>query len=304
MDILRTRPLFLLLLCAVPAFLGGAEAQWWGAPRGGASFKHLGLATEARSAALSGAGAAWSGPGIASMQPAALTVTPLRLTFNRAWLPEQVDGTLDRVELRGPYALAFAAEIVDYGDLDGYDEDGGTAGNYGAGAWRLSAAWGRTKQSWSWGVRLSGGRYEIEDEHSWAMTGDMGVTYGLPLGLRLGTVLRHLGWATPFLHDEPSLPTELVVGVVQEGHWRDRLLGWSVGVDLRRRNGDGLAAIVAGELLFKERIALRLGYPFGEDQPGVSAGLGLYSEWIDADYAVVSDGLYGLRHQLSLSLFL
>jgi len=295
------------LLCFFPALLFSSEANWWGVAKGGASFKHLALATETRSAALSGAGVAWSGRGIASMQPAMQAAEPLRLAFHRTWLPEEVGAKLDRFEVMsgsGKNGFSFAGEMIGYDEIEGYDDDGNRVGDYGAGAWQLNATFSRNLGVWRWGARIAGGQFEIEEADSWAMMGDFGITRDLPLGFRLGTALRHLGWATAFVKDEPSLPTELAVGLVQEGSWRNRWISWSLGVDLRRRNGDGLAAVTALELLWNDRIAVRVGYPFGEDHPGLSGGFGLRSRWIDADYAVISDGLYSLRHQLGLSLLL
>lgn len=296
---------FATLLLSVAAI--AAEGSWWGEAKGGTSYNHLALPTETRAAALAGASAAWNGRGVGGLQPAALQNEPLRLTFNRTWLPQQIDATLDRVELvtgSGRNGFSFAGEVLDYNDFDGYDDDGRAVGKYGAGAWRLAAGWGRSWESWSWGVEISGGRFEIEQEHSWMMVGSMGIVRSLPAGFRLGTVFRNVGWATPFIHDEPSLPTEMAVGLLQQGSLSNRLLGWSGGVEARRRNGEGLAWIASAELLLKERVAFRVGYPFGEDHPSLSGGLGVRSRWIDADYSIIGDGLYGLRHQLALSLLL
>lgn len=301
---MRRSLLWTVLFFCTPVLMG-AEAVRWGAPQGSASFKHWGLATETRAAALSGIGAAWTGRGISAQQPATIRPDPLRLSFHRMWLPDEIPGTLDRLELSGQlkgYGFSVSGEILDYGLIDGYDADGRAGGRYGAGAWRFSTGWGGENRNWSWGLRFHGGAFEIEEESSWAATTDIGVIRLFPCGIRAGAVVRHLGWATPFLRDEPTLPTELVVGGSHSGHTATEVLSWTAGVDVRRRNGEGLAVIAATEMVWRNRLALRIGYPFGEDYPGLSSGIGFRSKSVDVDYGVVSDGLTGIRHQFGLSL--
>ena len=143
---------------------------------------------------------------------------------------------------------------------------------------------------------------EIEDYDSWIGMASFGIVCSLPLGFRAGTALRHVGWATPFRNDEPTLPSELVVGIAQGGRLSSGFLAWTAGVDVRRRNGDGLAAIVSGEAVLHDAVAIRAGYPFGEDEPGISVGGALLLRWVDVEYALASHGLYGARHHLGLAI--
>ena len=304
MDLLRTRTVLLLAaLAAGTAFC--ASAKPWGAPKGGASFGHLGIPPQARAAALAGGGVAWSGEGLSSMQPALAGSESLRLDFSRAWMPEEVGARLDRFELSGGAGrngFSVSGTLLDYDDLDGYTEDDVSAGSYGAGAWHLALAWSRSLGPVRWGAELSGGNAEIEDYDSWIGMASFGIVCSLPLGFRAGTALRHVGWATPFRNDEPTLPSELVVGIAQGGRLSSGFLAWTAGVDVRRRNGDGLAAIVSGEAVLHDSFAIRAGYPFGEDEPGISVGGALLLRWVDVEYALASHGLYGARHHLGLAI--
>ena len=303
----RTARRALQALALLAAFACAASAVPWGAARGSTSYKHLVLPSTARSAALAGGGVSWTRNGLGPVQPASSPRGPLRLSFDRAWMPEEVGARLDRIALErgaGRNGFSLAATILDYDDINGYTDDDAPAGSYGAGAWHVSFGWSRALGAAEWGMRLSGGRYAIEDESSWAATGDFGLAVALPFGLRAGTALRNVGWATKFLRDEPSLPTELVAGLSHHGRLESGFLSWSAGCDVRRRNGDGLAAVVSGELVFRDRFALRAGWPFGEDEPGITAGVGFLGTWVDVDYALVSDGLYGMRHHLGLAILL
>ena len=161
----RTACRALQALALLAAFACAASAVPWGAARGSTSYKHLVLPSTARSAALAGGGVSWTGNGLGPVQPASSPRGPLRLSFDRAWMPEEVGARLDRIALErgvGRNGFSLAATILDYDDIDGYTDDDAPAGSYGAGAWHVSFGWSRALGAAEWGMRLSGGRYAIE----------------------------------------------------------------------------------------------------------------------------------------------
>jgi hypothetical protein len=72
--------------------------------------------------------------------------------------------------------------------------------------------------------------------------------------------------------------------------------------DARARNDEDAAYPAGAEVSWRDLITVRAGYPFGEPEPGFSAGVGLHWSMFRLAYAFQSHPALGPGHYWSLDI--
>ena len=147
-------PLLISLLVCATAF--AASGRYWNTGLGGVTLQHLSMQASPRSAALSGAGVA------DPLRVSEVTRNPLAITRIQAaefGLNQIVFGDAGAddfvsvyygLPLGESFALSFGLEYLGYDDIEGRDENGELAAEYGAYAWAAQAGFGNRGKAFGW----------------------------------------------------------------------------------------------------------------------------------------------------------
>jgi hypothetical protein len=171
-------------------------------------------------------------------------------------------------------SYSLVTRYLDYDDLQGYDEDGFSSGDFAAYAYTLEAGVSGVLGSLEWGLQGGYARYDIETESSHAGFGNAGVSLNLPHNLRVAWVLSNLGYGTPFVNRPVILPLTLQTGIAHHLKIGNRF-AWNSFMDFRRRNDESGVYIPGAEVVYAKILSLRSGYALGEKRPVVTGGFGV-----------------------------
>ena len=132
-----------------------------------------------------------------------------------------------------------------------------------------------------------------------------GVRYALPYGFTAGASLINADFWDSKAKD-PENPAPFAPTAVQAGLAYARAFGadWkaSVAADARARNDEDVAYPAGAEISWRDLLTVRAGFPFGEPEPGFSAGVGLHWSLFRIAYAFQSHATLGPGHFWSLDL--
>ncbi len=136
---------------------------------------------------------------------------------------------------------------------------------------------------------------------------DLGAQYRTALeGLSVGAVVSNLGTGGTMRNETTRLPALLRAGAAYRLEFADITSTLSVASDYVRIFPERLSFLnLGGELEFQKMVAARLGYQFGSEGRGFSAGIGLTYGMLTLDYAfapLVQD--LGNSHTFSLAIAL
>ena len=290
-------PLLISLLVCATAF--AASGRYWNTGLGGVTLQHLSMQASPRSAALSGAGVA------DPARVSEVTRNPLAITRIQAaefGLNQIVFGDAGAddfvsvyygLPLGESFALSFGLEYLGYDDIEGRDENGELAAEYGAYAWAAQAGFGNRGKAFGWSATARFAYQTIDDESTVAFLGDAGAIYRAGQYVSFGATLTNFGYVSDSEYSgaHEAAPMALQAGVtgivpIARIFNLESLWDLHLSADIyRRADMDAPEWRFGTEIAYQEFLLFRAGYalrPNTED--GFSAGIGFSFGGIIFDY--------------------
>ena len=266
-------------MCAV-AF--SASGRYWNTGLGGVTMQFLTMQSSPRGAALSGAGVA-DPARVSEVTRNPLAVTRMQsaefglnqIVFGDAGADNFVS-VYYGLPLGEGYGLSLGLEYLGYDNIEGRDENGELAAEYGAYSWAAQAGFGNRGKAFGWSLTARFAYQTIDDESNIAILADGGVIYRVLQYISFGATVTNFGYVTVHLSADIYRRADM-----DDPEWR-----------------------FGTEIAYQEFLLFRAGYalrPHTED--GFSAGLGFSFGRIVFDYGYsprpsVGDG----NHYLGLGL--
>ena len=290
-------PLLISLLVCATAF--AASGRYWNTGLGGVTLQHLSMQASPRSAALSGAGVA------DPLRVSEVTRNPLAITRMQAaefGLNQIVFGDAGAdnfvsvyygLPLGESFALSLGLEYLGYDDIEGRDENGELAAEYGAYAWAAQAGFGNRGKAFGWSATARFAYQTIDDETTVAILADGGVVYRAMQYLSFGATITNFGYVTDseYSGEHEAAPMALqagVTGIVPIARIFNLESLWEVHIstDLyRRADMEDFEWRFGTEIAYQEFLVFRAGYALRpETEDGFSAGIGFSFGGIIFDY--------------------
>jgi hypothetical protein len=303
--LLAFRALALGALAALPA-----RALQTDQSPGSSGFKFLKLPLSPRIVGLGGAGVALADDAASlDLNPAAAAADSQHLVVGRGYPFAQFQAASSHITwsipLDGGYRLLLNARYLGFDKIDGYDESDAPTASYGAHSLKLQAgaagAWGGLQ----WGLTANYASNGVASANYATGMINAGARYALPFGFAVGASLLNADFwdskAKDAQYADPFPPTAVQVGL---SFARAFGTDWKAAVtaDARARNDEDAAYPAAAEIAWRDLITVRAGYPFGEPEPGFSAGVGLHWSMFRFAYAFQSHAVLGPGHFWSLDI--
>jgi hypothetical protein len=298
------------LVCALALACAPARALETDHGKGEAGFKFLKLPLSPRIVALGGAGVALADDAASlDLNPAAAAADSQHLVLGRGYPFSQFQGAASlitwSIPLESGYRILLNARYLGFDDIQGWSETNDSTSAYGAHSLKLQAgaagAWGGLQ----WGATFNYAGNGVASANYAAAMVNAGVRYALPYGFTAGASLINADFWDSKAKD-PENPAPFAPTAVQAGLAYARAFGadWkaSVAADARARNDEDVAYPAGAEISWRDLLTVRAGFPFGEPEPGFSAGVGLHWSLFRIAYAFQSHATLGPGHFWSLDL--
>lgn len=298
------RKIFICICLFTSSLFAG---KYWNADPGSVTMKFLASEVSPRSASLAGAGVAMSGSLLdASRNPLALaSLQNPSVGVSQVIYSKAIDARLNSILWGNPFQsfnMLAGLEFLNYGDIEGRDEEGFKTGNYGASAWGAQLAFSNKKEAFHWALSYKLASQNIEDYTAYAFLGDFGLSLDLNSYFSLGSLIRNLGYVTSYRSHSEALPLSLQAGLAFHMPIGS-IFELKLYSDLYRRADSKAEVFFASELIYKNTLSLRGGYALKKDtKNGINAGLGLKFDVFSVDYAFQANPNLDGNHLLSIIL--
>ena len=227
----------------------------------------------------------------------------LHLSHNE-WLQDMRYEFLAAAKKWGRHGMGVSFSGLYMDPLDRYDLDGRFLGHFGFYDIAVTGGWGMNVKPGVY-VGLSGKMLveQIDDMTSNGFAVDLGTRYETPVqNLSVGAAILNLGPKMKFDVEEFNIPRIVSLGAAYTlpvESWSGDLL---MAADLVSYRGEDIKAHVGAEYNFKNLATVALGYKFGYDVEGFSAGAGVSRSSLSFGYAYSAIGSeLGDAHRVSLS---
>jgi hypothetical protein len=203
---------------------------------------------------------------------------------------------------KGTFGFSFSGFYTS--ELEGRDDVGNVTQGFGFNDIAMTAGYGRALASGlDAGASLRYVREMIAEVDAKTFAFDLGARYRLrDTGLSLGAAAQNIGGKPAFVDESFELPLTIRAGAAWSRPLSSLHSQGTITSEVRKVRGEDARFHVGGELLYHERLALRLGGKFGYDTEDVSFGLGVTSNRIRFDYALVPMSWdLGTAHVFSLT---
>lgn len=132
---------------------------------------------------------------------------------------------------------------------------------------------------------------------------DLGLRYQYVPALSFALAVSNVGFMSKLVNDATKLPSGMRGGASLSETLGDDLACTLAGDALKVFDDEGLRLHFGGEIVYDALLALRLGYQFGYEAKGISAGVGVRYGLLRFDYAYVPfSSQLGNTHTLALTL--
>jgi hypothetical protein len=274
---------------------------------GEASFQFLKLSLSPRSIALGGAGVALvDGVADADFNPAAAARDSGALAVGQGYPFLAFSATGSHITWSIPWRgkrFLVQARYLGFEDIPGWSDNNQSTAAYGAHTLKGQAGMAGILFGFAYGVTAAFAQNHIADADYALALLNAGFWRGLPWGFALGAAAVN----ADFWSDENSEnagvfpPTAVQAGL---SYTRDlpQEVTVSLAVDARTRNDEQLAFPAGVEASWKRTLWARLGYPFAEPEPALSAGLGLRWSRFGFHYAYQGHAVLSGGHYWSLEV--
>ncbi|MDB5102642.1 MAG: hypothetical protein JWP91_331 [Fibrobacteres bacterium] len=297
-------PLFLVLAVLVPAHALEFDRQF-----GEASFKFLKLPLSPRVVALGGAGVALAdGAGEIDLNPAAAAADSGRLVVGKGYPFSEFQANSSHITWSIPvtgYRILLNARYLGFEDIPGYTAQDNQTSDYGAHTLKAQGGVAGRFNDLQWGVTLNFANNSIANASYSAAMINAGARYPILPGLVAGASAVNADFWTTKAKDannrDPFPPTALQAGLAYS-HGIGAGLEASAAVDARTRNDEEMVWPVGLEVSWKRVLTARAGFPIGEQEPGLTAGLGLQWSMFRFQYAFQGHATLSPAHYWSLEI--
>lgn len=277
---------------ALAAVLFTADAAGQAGSTGMAFLK---LGTDARSAALSDATtAAGYGAAATTQNPAGLISVQdpgksLDLLFtHREWIQDtRIEYLAVRIGLDSLQSLGVSLSSLATEEIEIRTRPGPAEGTFAARNASVGLTYARSFGDLALGItaKMLYEKILVDDATGFAV--DLGGRWQSPLpNLVVGAALQHLGGMGKLREESTTLPATLKAGAAYGIGWESPRLDLLMAADLAYLFGEGKPyASLGAEIGYDRMIAGRLGYQFGSEGRGFSAGVGFRYSLFQLDYA-------------------
>lgn len=276
---------------------------------GEASFKFLKLPLSPRVVGMGGAGSALAdGAGELDLNPAAPAADTGRVVAGKGYPFGEFMANSSHITWSIPYQghrILLNARYLGFDDIPGFSDLDKSTSAYSAHTLKVQAGLAGTYRRLQWGATLNyAGNNIAEANYSTAMA-NAGLRFRLFTGLYAGVSLTNADFweakAEVAGNANPFPPTALQAGLAYA-----RSVGGgfdaALAVDARTRNDEKLAWPMGAEVSWQKILFARVGFPVGEQEPGLAAGLGLRWSPFQFQYAYQGHANLSPGHYWSLDI--
>jgi hypothetical protein len=216
------------------------------------------------------------------------------------------DTTHDYLSLASPYGFGFSATYFRVGDISRTtlaQPTGAGLNRFDVGDMSLGVGYGHTffdHLSLGAGFKYIRQQLDTVEARVWAI--DVGGLYTFPdwPGLTVGASALNIGPDPDFQQNDEKLPLVARAGA----SYAFKFMGNknTMAFDMIKPRTDQVRFGLAGETVFAERVAFRLGVNTSQDSGlGITGGVGWISPKISVNYAILPMGDLGLSHAVSMT---
>ncbi len=276
---------------------------------GEASFKFLKLPLSPRIVGLGGAGIALAdGTGELDINPAAPASDSGRLVVGRGNPFSEFQSNSSHITWSIPtagYRLLLNARYLGFDNIPGFDETARPTTAYGAHTLKAQAGVAGIFRTLSWGGTVNFASNNISEANYATAMINAGLRYQVIAGLYAGlSALNADFWSSRAKFEgnpAPFPPTAIQAGLAYT-HTFGAEFTASVAADARTRNDEKLAWPMGAEVSWHHMITARAGFPVGEQEPALAAGLGLCWSRFQFQYAYQGHATLGPGHFWTLDI--
>jgi hypothetical protein len=291
------------LLSARPAHALDTDLQL-----GQSSFKFLKLSLSPRAAAMGGAGTGLvERAGESDLNPAAAGRGGAALTVGQDYPPQEFGTTASHLSWSLPWGekrITLNTRYLGFDKIPGWDESNTSTTAYDAYTLKLQAGLAGQALGFAYGVSLAYAQNNVAEATYSAGLLNAGLWRDLGAGLSAGaSVMNADFWTASSKPDgeKPSAPLILQGGV---GYVRPLRPGMraAVALDVRKVNDEGVVFPAGMELMLKDALYIRAGYPIGDPDNGIGLGFGLKWSRFGFNYAYNSHAQLSGSHSWTLEV--
>jgi hypothetical protein len=276
---------------------------------GEAGYKFLKLPLDPRIVGLAGAGAALADEaGQIDLNPAAAAADSGHLVVGKGYPFAEFQSNSSHITWSIPYAgyrILLNARYLGFENIDGYNDQDKATSAYGAHTLKTQAGLAGAWRSLHWGATVNYAGNSIANANYATAMVNLGARYFVLPGLVAGaSVVNADFWGSDAKdadNRKPFPPTALQAGLAYT-HGLGADLEASAAVDARTRNDEQMVWPVGLEVSWRKLLFARAGYPIGEQEPAVAAGLGLRWSLFQFQYAYQGHATLSPGHYWSLDI--
>ena len=276
---------------------------------GEASFKFLKLPLSPRIVGLGGSGVALSdGAGEIDLNPAAPAGDSGTLVVGKGYPFAEFQSNSSHITWSipaGGYRILLNARYLGFDDIPGFSEQDKSTSAYGAHTLKAQAGVAGVLQDLHWGATLGYAGNSIANANYSSAMISVGARYSVLPGLVAGASAVNADFWDSKAKDpdypDPFPPTTLQAGL-SYSHSLGAGFNAAAEVDARTRNDEQMVWPMGLEVAWKNTLFARAGFPFGEQEPGIAAGLGLRWSLFQFQYAYQSHETLSPAHYWSLDI--
>jgi hypothetical protein len=276
---------------------------------GQASFKFLKLPLSPRIVGLGGAGVALAdGAGEMDLNPAAPALDSGTLVLGKGYPFAEFQANTSHISWSipaGGYRVLLNARYLGFDDIPGWSEQDVSTSKYSAHTLKAQAGLAGVFHALQWGATLGFAQNSIANANYSSAMVSAGARLPLRYGFTLGASAINADIWDSQAKDpdnaDPFPPTSLQAGLAYSENLSHGFSA-SVEADARTRNDEKMVWLVGAEVSWKNALFARAGFPFGEQEPGISAGLGLRWSMFQFQYAYQGHETLSPAHYWSLDI--
>lgn len=293
----------LALLLAAP----GAQALETDRFAGEAGFQFLKLPLSPRITALGGAGAAIAdGVGEMDLNPAAGATGGGRLVLGYGQPYAEFGASGSHLHVGAPWGrerVLIGLRYLGFDDIAGYDATDQATADYGAHTYKFQAGLAGNRWGFDYGATLGFAQNHIAEATYSLGLASLGLRRALPWGFSAGASLVNADFWSHSSTGGGDIfpPTAAQAGLAHTQVW-PREFRTVLAADLRTRNDEETEALLGFEGVWREMLSLRLGYPVGEADAALSAGVGVFFQRFRVQYAYQGHAALSAAHYGSLEI--